>query len=399
MSKRQGFGTRSLQRSHMVNHGLPWRCDVAGCEYSETGFLSQRMQREHLDSFHTEGQSHLPVSHLDATENNDQEDITSILFDLVKADRGTEVKALLHHFKALKTPTQIQMLQFAAKSSSTSAMRILFNHWYGKNKRDALGVLVSAIQGKNLEAVEWLLRNTDTRLKGETSYPEYRDISKFTGTPELYSWTSRDAWSNILASVLESDCETLFQTLLPEFVVEFLTERNGANLEPPSSRSTLARSMSLVVIKATSRQPEREERLIMIWERISKNVTSKNFERTLRQALGYVVGLCCSVPMAKALLSYGAPVNYTTNNQSIGSFRTPLHKTLRKSRPETAEMARFLLYRGANPDFRALRCNVELIKDEIGAREISKWLGMTWDELVAKVKADLEAGICPPEYL
>ena len=137
----------------------------------------------------------------------------------------------------------------------------------------------------------------------------------------------------------------------------------------------------------------------MLWKRIIKGVTSKKLESTLGASLGNVAESCCSLALAKALLSYGAPINYTNVGDTKGNYRTPLHRALRRSRPETAELARFLLYRGANPDTRALKSSVQRVEDEIGAREISKWLGMTWDELVAKVKADREAGFCPPEYL
>jgi len=387
MSKRQGFWTRSLQRSHSANHTRPWKCEVAGCEYSETGFLSQRMQRDHLDRFHTEGQSDSPISYLGATGSNDKAEIRSILFDLVRADRGTEIRSLLGHYKALRIYDQMQLLKSAARSSSTSTMSILFNDWDGKNTENALGVLAWAIQSKNHEVVKWLLRNTDTRLKGKATYPSFREGSE---NEYMLNRNAIDPWSKILASVLESDCETIFEILLPELVDEFLTERTKAKRDPS------ARSMTLEVIRATSCQPEREEKLLKLWGLITR---PRKSELNLGVALGYVAESCCSLPLAKALLSYGAPINYTNTGDTWGNYRTSLHRALRRSRPETAELAKFLLYRGANPDVSALKSSVQRIEDEIGAREISKWLGMTWDELVTKVKADREAGICPPEYL
>ena len=62
-------------------------------------------------------------------------------------------------------------------------------------------------------------------------------------------------------------------------------------------------------------------------------------------------------------------------------------------------MARFLLYRGANPETTSRKSKNQSIRDEIGVKEISKWLGMSWDELVVKVQADRDAGICPEEFM
>ncbi|KAM7210965.1 hypothetical protein V8F06_013645 [Rhypophila decipiens] len=251
-------------------------------------------------------------------------------------------------------------------------------------------LLYYACQGNNLEVLEWVLKKAEIRFPGSTQVPFFSIDG------------SRKGWDDILALTLESESGRMFQELLPEFIVKF---------GPPQSSNSgcpAGWAMTQRVIQACAGRPDSEERLHGLWDslhalyhdgKVKRQQTGRNsFVSYLSPRLCFITDTVCAIKLAKAMLSYGTEVDYTAKGSTI--YATPLHRTLRKSNPQTAEMARFLLYRGADPERTCkVKFGVKSIKDEVGAREISKWIGMMWDELVQKVKEDREAGICPPEYI
>ena len=50
-------------------------------------------------------------------------------------------------------------------------------------------------------------------------------------------------------------------------------------------------------------------------------------------------------------------------------------------------MMKFLLFCGADPEPKPSRANLR-VQDEKGAKGISKWLGMSWEELVTKANEE-----------
>lgn len=110
----------------------------------------------------------------------------------------------------------------------------------------------------------------------------------------------------------------------------------------------------------------------------------------LGSALGFVAKTTCSLPLAQALLQLGANVDSWNSNPGVA---TPLHHAARISSPEAAEFIKFLLYQGANPDRESTRGS---IKEQEGAKDIGKWLNMSWDELVKKVAEDRARGVVWP---
>ena len=308
------------------------------------------------------------------TQTLDKDEIQALFFDLVRADRTTEVKQLLVHFQAMSQDLQEEVLHIVSevgsgvmmdvlcKAGVTSELKVEFAKylWFDS--------LHFAARSKNLDVVQWVLRNTDVRSVAD------------------YNTTYR-SWTPIVQSVLESDSEEVFQCLFHEFVKEFTIPWAGART------SDATRAFAYNIVKTTAHRPDRERRLLLLWDKVKEYCRTVDFSRCLR----YVAETCYSIPLAKALLCYGANLNSSPDGGS--TYRTPLHRALRKSSPETAEMARFLLYRGANPEKISRKSKNQSIRDEIGAKEISKWLGMSWDELVAKVKADRDAGICPEEFM
>jgi hypothetical protein len=68
---------------------------------------------------------------------------------------------------------------------------------------------------------------------------------------------------------------------------------------------------------------------------------------------------------------------------------TALHHAARQTSAEAAELMKFLLFAGADPEASARRAKLK-ISEERGARAISKWLDISWDDLVAQAKEERE---------
>ncbi|KAM7189880.1 hypothetical protein V8F33_009789 [Rhypophila sp. PSN 637] len=397
----RGFESNSLRRSHIAHHSRPWKCDVAGCEYAETGFLSRRMQNDHLDNFHREDETG-PHSTADKLTDiiplgkPDTDEIEAVFRDLILADRTEELKSLVDYFKNFGSDNQKKIIQEAAAHASARTVAFMMDLVKETTTQEYLEkmpptLLFCACKGNNLEVLEWVLKNTNLRVPGWNYFPRV----------SITGWRYM-GWDDVLVLAIESESRRMFQDLLPEFIVEFTTSRSETPICPA------ARAMTLHVIKACAGRPDSEERLQILRDSLhalyrddkvhGHESLSGRYSITsyFGHALGFITDTICSIKLAKALLGYGVKVDYSAGGST---YRTPLHRTLRKSNPQTAAMARFLLYRDADPESTSNRSSVKLIKDEVGAREISKWIGITWDELVQKVKEDREAGICPPEYL
>jgi hypothetical protein len=93
----------------------------------------------------------------------------------------------------------------------------------------------------------------------------------------------------------------------------------------------------------------------------------------------------CSISLAKELIELGADLGYPLNHHRNNGGMTALRLAAKKKSKEAALFMRFLLSQGVNPTEERHRQHGYAyfeIGNERGAKEISKWLGVTWDELV-----------------
>lgn len=113
-----------------------------------------------------------------------------------------------------------------------------------------------------------------------------------------------------------------------------------------------------------------------------------NFPTSLAsRLLKILASSSCSLVLAQALVACGADINYRSNKNS--AELPPLHCAIRKTSTEAADLVKYLLLSGADPHVKIIRSSGKNKGQEIvpslepGAKGISKWLGQTWDELVA----------------
>jgi hypothetical protein len=318
------------------------------------------MRDEHLDSYHQEAKSQANL----LPNNLDENEIQPLLFDLIRLDKVEAVKTILHHSNKLNHSVKQELVKLAAFSGSAAMAQLVCNH-YGDTVKLSPSILTNSIRGMNFETLKWFLSRIDNL---ETEYPSY---------------TAYD----VLEALLKSGSLEMFQECEKYLLDNFSTGQRRNLLA--------ASSLQLDVIKATARCPDRENLLLSLWAALEmRNTTSKfNSQANLGNALGYVAETTCSLALAKVLLEYGAKIDF---RRSI-NYLTPLHRAARQSSPHAAELMKFLLYQGADPELQAGRSRLKM-SEEKGAKGIAKWLEMSWDELIQKVKLDRERGICPPEY-
>ncbi|RYP91269.1 hypothetical protein DL770_002587 [Monosporascus sp. CRB-9-2] len=148
-----------------------------------------------------------------------------------------------------------------------------------------------------------------------------------------------------------------------------------------------AKVNNIGVIRSTAGRPHREAALTRMWDIIiSTKLLGKNRPGT---ALNSVASTTRSVKLAQYLISRGVNVDHRTSDR----YLTPLHQAARQDSYEAAELMRFLLLQGADPYTRAGRA-ANKVEDEKGPKNISKWLGKSWDALVAEAKEELGRGNC-----
>lgn len=355
--RRHGFPTKSLRDKHVRHHDRPWKCAVQSCEYAEGGFLSRRMRDEHLDSSHQEAKSqkaNLLPSNLDVDE------LQPLFFDLIRLDKVEEVESIRHHFTKLNVSVQAELLDLVASSGSASMAQVMYNE-----KRRCIGVtenlrwLTSSIKGMNFETCRYLISRTS----------DYQHIYSRTG-------------ENILIALVNSGSQEMFQECEKLFINVSL---NGAN--------TGILFVQIPVIKATAGYPHGEKVLLSIWAALERNICIGFTSQNLGDALKNVAKTTCSLVLTRALLQYGADIDYKRTPQGL----SPLHYAARHHSSQAAELMKFLLYQGANPEPAPGNSKLK-ISEEKGAKEIAAWLGKSWDELIREIKLDRERGFCPPEY-
>lgn len=274
----------------------------------------------------------------------EQDEMQALLLDLVRVDEVEMVERLLprvddlYRFSSLIGKTvgelgSLPMAQMITRVCKEGAKHRAVDQFYH-----------GAIKAGNVEFIDWLISSNQIL--------EYRDEA-----------------ASITAAFVKSDSEDLWR----------LCEQFMAAL---SRADDIDRRMSDVcfeepAINATCRIAKRENMLISLWE--SVGAIKKPKAAKLSYALGVVARTTCSIPLGRALLQHGANINGQKGKLAV----SPLHFAARKSSVENAEFMRFLLFAGADPE-RVSRSRRP--SDEIGAKEIVRWLGMTWNELVEQTR-------------
>lgn len=338
---RLGFETRLERDNHIKDH-RNFKCPELACQFSDIGFKSEIALRQHVRQIHQkEVESQTTFSVLDDKE---LKDVDSLLVDSVLAGEIEYVRRFLES----ASENASTKAYLTALRSSTVAMVELFIT-FGKEIDSTINYdnsgynyipLVEAVKAENFEAASLLLsRGCDVHKK------QAKTIITFDDSALDYAMTIKDP-----------DISFKFIYLLMSYGVDLSRRRRHLIQLIPSGKE---RNIQVIQMLENFKSAQRH---------------NDNFSTLLKD----VVSQNCSIEIAKYLLKNGADVN--TRRSSLSEiFATPLYIAAQKPSKEAAEFAKLLLESGANP-FLKVRGN--LAGEQRGARNISRWLGVTWDELV-----------------
>ncbi|PQE07875.1 hypothetical protein CJF32_00003003 [Rutstroemia sp. NJR-2017a WRK4] len=351
--RRQGFARMGDLKSHEKYHDRPWKCDVSTCEYANGGFLSRRMRDEHFEKAH-QGQSSDAVLPLSQT---DRDDLKSMVIDLLLNTDAENVDSIKSTVKLanLKDYEEDAIFPQIAARGSIYQLR-LAKELFEPSDDAVCEAITPAIEAKNDGCFELLIKLWVQRR----SRP----------------W-SRNTLTGIFIRVLHSnsiDMCKLFE--------KYATEDIEICMAKGVAKDKIAFSyMGRAVLSATTGNFQREQLFLNF---INGNDMIKAMSKlNLGMTLVNVARSCCSVRLATLLIEAGVNVDY----RGSGLYMTPLHQAARKTSVEAAHFMKLLLQHGADTELKAGRSRTQIHEEE-GPKGISKWLGISWNELIEQTKKE-----------
>jgi len=323
------------------------------------------MRDQHWEHCHNEQTSTTQIP-----ENIDEDEVLPLLFDLVRSDKVILFKSLLPQSITLSGKAKDELFNFSMEYGSPAILDLLKSVFYFEIHEHIAGKtyplidkgFAAAIRGNNTETFQHLLL-----IAG------------------------RNWYSIILPEILKSKSEEF--RLGWETNVDAESEYWSRRLEKMPRRDSKApfgsrytRSSLLRVSKA---DPNNEAFILLVWEKL--NLAKSLSQVYLGDALVNVAATCCSEKMAKYLINAGAPVNHRRSSH----YLTSLHHAVMHNTPEAAKLVKYLLGKGADPaafftSAPKKGSMIRRIRDEAGAKDISKWLGMSWDDLVENTAKEMK---------
>lgn len=368
---RQGFEDRTSKTQHERSHENAVKCHVPGCKFEKIGFLSEKMRQKHIQEGHL---SDLPQPKLDASELK-KDSVRPLLHYLVAENRVEEVRDVLSD---LSNPYAygffaygfLQFRLLASFMGSPAMLKLFEKHTDQYCQRLCV---TESIKG----------RNEMTMAHNLASLQEPMVSNPRTSEEDIFFQILSRGWLEGLklwckASRKQLEGRHIGNKKNPEELV-------GSYLFDPR------------VLRIAAKGPAGEEALLFLWRESGLVSYITDIPRWANRTLRNVVISRCSVALATELLSRGADVNWQPNFRT----KTALHCAVERDSAEGAEMIRFLLLRGGDPEafYIGSRDRDELetkkgkaeenrkyIRDEKGAKNICKWLGKSWNELVGETK-------------
>jgi ankyrin repeat protein len=304
------------------------------------GFSSEIQLRKHWSHCHADGALKVaqPLRPVEKSE------FWPRLFDLVSLGRVDEVRQLETEYTQLVSFEAASVVMRSAFHGPLEMFRMLsenekflpdFNAWWYE-------FAVEAIKGQNLDILSHINMGHHDFLQNDSTLAETALVSE---NSEIF-----DFW-----------LEDIFPGRIQ------FTGRTNKHM-----------MYSFVSIAA---DPAHQVRLVKVWERIERLD-----KETGSHALRAVAGNHCSAHLATFLLR--PELELDPDFRAGVHERTPLHIAARKNTAESAALIKMLLIAGADPN-----ANQETIRhgspvlvyiaDEKGAKNIARWLDMSWSELVA----------------
>ncbi|KAK8037815.1 Nacht domain protein [Apiospora marii] len=357
-----GFESVSQRRLHETHHEKPWRCSIPGCEFEEGGFLSKKMRDDHLD------RAHKTTARAPSLVRTNTDETELILVDLAKEGLIDSIwKIFPKDIDINKFPTIQWFLEFCrAAAFSGSAPLLKF--------------CVSKCITSEMDADSYhTILNSKEFVQALVNPSTLDSFKEFIDHPiEL----PEKRWKDFI-----SDYLSLFANLLiPDARPHFEHWLDGWERVMAEARDEHYHRVFSKMVRATNNDSLKEERLLQFISRTVPLMILCNGGEN--RALHIVARTTRSCRVAEYLLDRGAEVDHTDGR--MGSV-TALFEAASEDSARAAALMKWLLLRGADPEFAKVARwgwtkGTVKVRDQKGAQNIAKWLGITWDELVADVR-------------
>jgi hypothetical protein len=274
---------------------------------------------------------------------------------LVALSRVGEIKRLQPRITNLDKRIREQLLKLSASTGPVEMVQLMAE--ITPMSRFLLGfILEEAVRNENLDILSWAGPGSERWL----SYGPKNQEHCFFG---------------FLREALESSSEETF-TVYKQAILTWCHEHKACG------RRGVTPPLRLVVVWGIRGGSLQEERAINLWKELtSLGVLTRD---DVESGLLEVAHSSCSLKQTKALLECWAAIE---GDQSKWWMNSPLESVLKCasgfSSRRAAELMRFLLLAGAKTAQQPAASGNGVLLSSRGVRKVSKWLGMTWPELVA----------------
>lgn len=341
-SYRVGFDTKSMRDGHTQRHNRPFKCRHFACPFATLGFAKETGLESHL------AQAHDQFLHIKSeatprqTNAPSEEDLETILIDAVQEN---DLSTIRSEADAVQKFILVLLLRAYQGRSSDSMIK----HLLGEITPDLFQEPGNRIFCGNIFTASTKHGNHDV----------------FQTPDSLFKvWMNFGGWDFTTLSTLTSIGRARCADVL-EIVASDLCELK---------RSMFDYHMQTLVKAVIPEKPDTPAEILALdcLERIKPQL-SKNLNNRL---LLKVAGGCCSIALTEFLLAEGASVSF-----QISGHR-PLLSAAKQTSLEAAKFMEFLLRKGVpSADFDA-RFKGKVVSELPGPRNIHKWIGITWEELV-----------------
>jgi Ankyrin repeats (many copies) len=321
-------------------HDRPFKCAFSNCSFAEIGFRSNAQLHQHSLDCHGDqiiSSSSTTPSVCDPN-NFGPKDPDAVLIDAVKAD---EVDYVRDSCRLIPPEKLDELMRIAAANSTTSMVEMLIARGAKVNPSHFPPLREAAAAG-NLDIAQLLL----------------------------------ESGANVNAK--DDKCDTALSKALrcvnPEMISLLIAYGANAKLR--------ARFNTLKELVNPPTNTEEELKLIECLQLVGKRL---KYPEELSDMLSTVMKWSCSTFLASYLIKAGADIN---SRGSTGNEAPPLYRAANSRTKKAAELMKLLLQSGADP---MLEYRGKKPGDLRGAKNISRWLGIMWDELVESTQAERAA--------
>lgn len=354
-SYRAGFETKSRKVEHVQRHIRPFKCENSECEFATLGFAKETDLEAHLANAHSQNLHAVPRITQGRTNAPSEEELKAILIDAVQENDlpmiRTEAEAVRKFIDDL--------LLSAYKGRSSDAM---IKHLLGEISKQS-----SFVVGEDVRRLEVWTEIFRASIN-HGNYDVFRQsCNLFRAWCHEGELRTRYAMMRAVGQTRRAD--------LVEIVSSHMIAMNASN-----TRSWNFKELLEAVIP---RKPDTQAEILALecFERIHPQLSECS-----NYLLTQLARRCCSIAIAEFFLANGAAIDglYDSSTGAQG----PIYNAAKQTNREAAKFMEFLVKKGARTAFR-IRGGKALSKLP-GPKNIQKWIGITWEELIKQNTPSVE---------